>query len=82
MKNERMKMNVQKPEYETENENRLKVHKNRRQYFTYLCIEIRKRLCYSVTTINVAKKQEMKRFKRTAQSNSFQQNKQQKKTGG
>ena len=82
MKNERMKMNVQKPEYETENENRLKVHKNRRQYCTYLCIEIRKRLCYSVTTINVAKKQEMKRFKRTAQSNSFQQNKQQKKTGG
>ena len=55
MKNERMKMNVQKPEYETENENRLKVHKNRRGYCTYLCIEIRKRLCYSVTTINVAK---------------------------
>ena len=54
-----------KPEYETENENRLKVHKNRRRYCTYLCIEIRKRLCYSVTTINVAKK-EMKRFKRTA----------------
>ena len=34
MKNERMKMNVQKPEYETENENRLKVHKNRRRYCT------------------------------------------------
>ena len=50
-----MKMNVQKPEYETENENRLKVHKNRKRYCTYLCIEIRKRLCYSVTTINVAK---------------------------
>ena len=55
MKNERMKMNVQKPEYETENENRLKVHKNGGQYCTYLCIEIRKRLCYSVITINVAK---------------------------
>ena len=30
-------MNVQKPEYETENENRLKVHKNRKRYCTYLC---------------------------------------------
>ena len=58
-------MNVQKPEYETENENRLKVHKSRRRYCTYMCIEIKKRLCYSVITINVAKK-EMKRFKRTA----------------
>ena len=44
-----------KSECETENENRLKVHKNRRRYCTYMCIEIRKRLCYSVITINVAK---------------------------
>lgn len=53
-----------KTETRNENESRLKVHKKRR-YCTYLCIEIKKRLCYSVMTINVAKK-EMKRFKRTA----------------
>ena len=55
MKKEKNEDERSKSEYETENENRLKVHKNRRRYCTYMCIEIRKRLCYSVITINVAK---------------------------